>query len=149
MQGMSLAIDWESRRDGVTDHLQQVWDVLRGEKVGSLSGHENRVSCLGVSNDGVSLCTGSWDSVVSLPIALTVPLIDIRGVSLTLVSSFFAAQSLGLVESPRSSRRSFYIKSRPCSHNLCSCATTIDFVPYRPPALFSTHPVPKNFPPVL
>ncbi len=39
--------------------------MLRGEKVGSLSGHENRVSCLGVSNDGISLCTGSWDSLVS------------------------------------------------------------------------------------
>jgi len=39
--------------------------VTRGEKVGSLVGHENRVSCLGVSNDGISLCTGSWDSVVS------------------------------------------------------------------------------------
>src|SRR5436305_4382184 len=44
----------------------QVWDTLRGEKVGSLNGHENRVSCLGVSNDGISLCTGSWDSLVSL-----------------------------------------------------------------------------------
>lgn len=33
--------------------------------MGSLSGHENRVSCLGVSNDGISLCTGSWDSLVS------------------------------------------------------------------------------------
>lgn len=44
--------------------MNQVWDVLRGEKVGSLSGHENRVSCLGVSNDGISLCTGSWDSLV-------------------------------------------------------------------------------------
>lgn len=43
----------------------QVWDVTRGEKVGSLVGHENRVSCLGVSNDGISLCTGSWDSLVS------------------------------------------------------------------------------------
>ena len=42
----------------------QVWDVLRGERVGSLNGHENRVSCLGVSNDGISLCTGSWDSLV-------------------------------------------------------------------------------------
>lgn len=42
----------------------QVWDVTRGEKVGSLVGHENRVSCLGVSNDGISLCTGSWDSTV-------------------------------------------------------------------------------------
>ena len=34
--------------------------------VGSLSGHGNRVSCLGVSNDGISLCTGSWDSLVSV-----------------------------------------------------------------------------------
>ena len=41
-----------------------MWDVLRGERVGSLSGHDNRVSCLGVSNDGISLCTGSWDSTV-------------------------------------------------------------------------------------
>ena len=47
-----------------TDALQ-VWDVLRGDRVGSLSGHENRVSCLGVSNDAMSLCTGSWDSTVS------------------------------------------------------------------------------------
>lgn len=46
--------------------LCQVWDVTRGEKVGSLVGHDNRVSCLGVSNDGMSLCTGSWDSLVSL-----------------------------------------------------------------------------------
>lgn len=45
----------------------QVWDVLRGDRVGSLNGHENRVSCLGVSNDGMSLCTGSWDSTVSPP----------------------------------------------------------------------------------
>jgi len=43
----------------------QVWDTLRGDKVGLLSGHENRVSCLGVSDDGISLCTGSWDSYVS------------------------------------------------------------------------------------
>ena len=42
----------------------QVWDVLRGDRVGNLNGHENRVSCLGVSNDGMSLCTGSWDSTV-------------------------------------------------------------------------------------
>ncbi len=39
--------------------------MLRGDRVGSLNGHENRVSCLGVSNDGMSLCTGSWDSTVS------------------------------------------------------------------------------------
>jgi WD40 repeat protein len=53
----------------------QVWDITRGEKVGSLVGHENRVSCLGVSNDGISLCTGSWDSLVSLhstPLAVAI-----------------------------------------------------------------------------
>jgi len=38
--------------------------VLRGDRVGNLNGHENRVSCLGVSNDGMSLCTGSWDATV-------------------------------------------------------------------------------------
>ena len=48
----------------------KVWDVTRGEKVGSLVGHDNRVSCLGVSNDGMSLCTGSWDSLVSFQLFL-------------------------------------------------------------------------------
>ncbi|MCJ1268898.1 guanine nucleotide-binding protein subunit beta 1 [Lobaria immixta] len=47
---------------GYDDFECKVWDVLRGDRVGSLNGHENRVSCLGVSNDGMSLCTGSWDS---------------------------------------------------------------------------------------
>ncbi|KAL1852960.1 G protein subunit beta [Paecilomyces lecythidis] len=51
---------------GYDDFECKVWDVLRGEKVGSLSGHENRVSCLGVSNDGISLCTGSWDSFLKI-----------------------------------------------------------------------------------
>lgn len=39
-----------------------VWDTLKGERVGVLTGHENRISCLGVSSDGMALCTGSWDS---------------------------------------------------------------------------------------
>lgn len=37
---------------------------MRGDRVGVLQGHDNRVSCLGVSNDAMSLCTGSWDSTV-------------------------------------------------------------------------------------
>jgi len=49
----------------ITD-ITKVWDITRAEKVGSLVGHENRVSCLGVSNDGISLCTGSWDSLVRI-----------------------------------------------------------------------------------
>jgi guanine nucleotide-binding protein G(I)/G(S)/G(T) subunit beta-1 len=48
----------------------QVWDVLRGERVGTLQGHDNRVSCLGVSNDALSLCTGSWDSMVGFTLPL-------------------------------------------------------------------------------
>ncbi|KJZ76258.1 Guanine nucleotide-binding protein subunit beta [Hirsutella minnesotensis 3608] len=51
---------------GYDDFECKVWDVTRGEKVGSLVGHENRVSCLGVSNDGISLCTGSWDSLLKI-----------------------------------------------------------------------------------
>ncbi|KAF3063067.1 hypothetical protein CFAM422_010345, partial [Trichoderma lentiforme] len=56
---------------GYDDFECKVWDITRGEKVGSLVGHENRVSCLGVSNDGISLCTGSWDSLVSWDKAAT------------------------------------------------------------------------------
>ncbi|KAM5378535.1 hypothetical protein ACJZ2D_004489 [Fusarium nematophilum] len=51
---------------GYDDFECKVWDITRGEKVGSLVGHENRVSCLGVSNDGTSLCTGSWDSLLKI-----------------------------------------------------------------------------------
>nr|CAG8588527.1 14509_t:CDS:2 [Entrophospora candida] len=47
---------------GYDDFNCNVWDTLKGERVGVLAGHENRVSCLGVSDDGMALCTGSWDS---------------------------------------------------------------------------------------
>ncbi|UZJ53349.1 hypothetical protein CBS101457_002669 [Exobasidium rhododendri] len=47
---------------GYDDYNVNVWDTLKGERVGVLSAHENRVSCLGVSTDGMALCTGSWDS---------------------------------------------------------------------------------------
>jgi len=51
---------------GYDDFNCNVWDVLKGERVGVLSGHENRVSCLGVSADGMALCTGSWDSTLKV-----------------------------------------------------------------------------------
>lgn len=41
--------------------MVNVWDVLKGTRISMLYGHENRVSCLGVSPDGTALCTGSWD----------------------------------------------------------------------------------------
>ncbi|KAI7854561.1 guanine nucleotide-binding protein subunit beta [Circinella umbellata] len=49
---------------GYDDYNCNVWDTLKGERVGILQAHENRVSCLGVSGDGMALCTGSWDSTL-------------------------------------------------------------------------------------
>ena len=46
---------------GYNDYVVNVWDVLKCNRVTLLYGHENRVSCLGVSPDGTALCTGSWD----------------------------------------------------------------------------------------
>lgn len=51
---------------GYDDWTCNVWDTLKGERVGVLTGHENRVSCLGVSSDGMALCTGSWDSTLKV-----------------------------------------------------------------------------------
>lgn len=51
---------------GYDDYSCNVWDTLRGERVGVLTGHDNRVSCLGVSSDGLALCTGSWDNMLKV-----------------------------------------------------------------------------------
>jgi len=51
---------------GYDDFNCNVWDVLKGERQSQLSGHDNRVSCLGVSSDGMALCTGSWDSFLKI-----------------------------------------------------------------------------------
>lgn len=51
---------------GYDDWTCNVWDTLKGERVGVLTGHENRVSCLGVSSDGMALCTGSWDGTLKV-----------------------------------------------------------------------------------
>lgn len=34
--------------------------------VGVLAGHDNRVSCLGVTTDGMAVATGSWDSFLRI-----------------------------------------------------------------------------------
>lgn len=47
---------------GYDDYSVRVWDSLKGEQVGTLSGHDNRVSCIGVAKDGMAFCSGSWDS---------------------------------------------------------------------------------------
>jgi len=51
---------------GYDDFNCHVWDVLMGGRVATLTGHDNRVSCLGVSGDGMAMCTGSWDKVLRL-----------------------------------------------------------------------------------
>jgi len=51
---------------GYDDFNCVAWDVLRGEHAATLAGHDNRVSCLGVSADGMALCTGSWDTVLKV-----------------------------------------------------------------------------------
>jgi guanine nucleotide-binding protein G(I)/G(S)/G(T) subunit beta-1 len=51
---------------GYDDFNCNVWDTMKGERVGVLAAHDNRVSCLGVSSDGMALCTGSWDSLLKV-----------------------------------------------------------------------------------
>lgn len=51
---------------GYDDFNCNLWDTLKGERVGVLSGHDNRVSCTGVPADGMGVCTGSWDSFLKL-----------------------------------------------------------------------------------
>lgn len=46
---------------GYNDYTVNVWDTLKSQRVCLLYGHENKVSCLQVSPDGLSLSTGSWD----------------------------------------------------------------------------------------
>ena len=40
------------------------WDTLLRRPVVELTGHENRVTSLGVAPDGTAVCTASWDTIV-------------------------------------------------------------------------------------
>ena len=51
---------------GYDDFNCNVWDILKGDRVGVLTGHDNRVSCLGVTEDGLAVATGSWDSFLKI-----------------------------------------------------------------------------------
>ncbi|XP_006170856.1 guanine nucleotide-binding protein G(I)/G(S)/G(T) subunit beta-3-like [Tupaia chinensis] len=51
---------------GYDDFNCNVWDSMKVERVGVLSGHDNRVSCLGVTADGMAVATGSWDSFLKI-----------------------------------------------------------------------------------
>jgi guanine nucleotide-binding protein G(I)/G(S)/G(T) subunit beta-1 len=51
---------------GYDDFNCYAWNTVTGELEQQLSGHDNRVSCLGVSSDGEALCTGSWDTLLKI-----------------------------------------------------------------------------------
>lgn len=51
---------------GYDDFNCNVWDTLKENYCGVLSGHDNRVSCLGVTEDGNAVATGSWDNYLRI-----------------------------------------------------------------------------------
>lgn len=51
---------------GYDDFNCNIWDTLKQDRAGVLAGHDNRVSCLGVTEDGMAVCTGSWDSFLKI-----------------------------------------------------------------------------------
>lgn len=51
---------------GYDDFNCNVWDSMKAERAGVLAGHDNRVSCLGVTDDGMAVATGSWDSFLKI-----------------------------------------------------------------------------------
>lgn len=51
---------------GYDDFNCNVWDILKGERVGVFVGYDNRVSCLGVIEDGMVVVIGSWDSFLKI-----------------------------------------------------------------------------------
>lgn len=52
---------------GYDDYVVHVWDTAFPDKPhAKLTGHDDRVSCLGVTPDGNAMCTGSWDTVLKI-----------------------------------------------------------------------------------
>lgn len=51
---------------GCDDANAYVWDTLRGERYAILSGHESRISSVGISCDGNAIYTASWDATIKV-----------------------------------------------------------------------------------
>jgi guanine nucleotide-binding protein G(I)/G(S)/G(T) subunit beta-1 len=54
---------------GYDDGNAYGWDILSENTAApayTLSGHTNRVSCVGVNNTGQAICTGSWDNSLAI-----------------------------------------------------------------------------------
>ncbi|PAA50097.1 hypothetical protein BOX15_Mlig012466g2 [Macrostomum lignano] len=47
---------------GYDDYNCHVWDLLLEERIGIMLGHDNRISCIGVSPNGIAVATGAWDN---------------------------------------------------------------------------------------
>ncbi|XP_055371743.1 guanine nucleotide-binding protein subunit beta-1-like [Condylostylus longicornis] len=47
---------------GYDDFNCNIWNTVKAERADILVGHANRVSCLGVTENGTAVATGSWDS---------------------------------------------------------------------------------------
>lgn len=43
-----------------------IWDSLKGEIIGSIGGHLNKVNQVSVAPDGIGVCTASWDSTIKV-----------------------------------------------------------------------------------
>lgn len=51
---------------GYEDFNVNVWDTLSVERAGVLSGHDDRVSCIGVNENGDAVATGSWNTFLTV-----------------------------------------------------------------------------------
>jgi len=51
---------------GYDDYNCNVWDTVYATLVQQLKSHDNRVSCLGITQNGQALCTGSWDNLLKI-----------------------------------------------------------------------------------
>lgn len=49
---------------GYNNYAINVWDVLKGTRISTMYGHENRVSRVRLSPDGTALCSASWDNTL-------------------------------------------------------------------------------------
>ncbi|KAK2718041.1 guanine nucleotide-binding protein subunit beta-2-like [Artemia franciscana] len=51
---------------GSDDSTVHVWDIAKAQHVGNMQGHENRITSLSVSENGMAVATGSWDNYVKI-----------------------------------------------------------------------------------
>jgi guanine nucleotide-binding protein G(I)/G(S)/G(T) subunit beta-1 len=64
--GVDFSISGKFLFAGYDDCNCIIWDTLTGDKLNTLTGHESRLSSLGVNCDGTALCTGGWDNLLKI-----------------------------------------------------------------------------------